>query len=705
MEFLEATRERERLWREGLSRLQRGWHLAAVSALGLFAELLLIRYLDAQVRPLAYTKNLALIGSFLGLGLGFALARARRSLLPLALPALALSLLVAALDAALPENLALAGPEVPEANLGVSFASGAAPLALFYGLVALVFLLVVVATLPLGQLTGFLMEGWAPLGAYSINVLGALGGIGAFAALNGWGVPPWVGAAAVLLALVFYAKIRLAPRCGATVLALAVPAAMYAVDHAGGRETYWSPYNKIEVSRLPPVTTEDGRSLSPGWVLRVQNLYYQRLLDLRDETVEATHRAYSFLAQAYYAYNYPYTVKKFDRVLVVGAGGGNDVAAALRHGAREVVAVEIDPWIVELGRRLHPERPYDDPRVRVVIQDARAFLRRTSERFDLIVFGLLDAHTSLFSSFSANIRLDNYVYTVEALSEAMGRLAEDGVLALSFYAEHPWLVSRLEAMLAAADGGPPLVTPVFYDAGYLYLAGPGLPAAVARRPEISRGLPATLRLEHPAGPLATDDWPFLYLRARTIPRPTVFASLGILAAGLLCIRSVYGGFRRLHRHFFFLGAGFLLLETAAIAKLGLLYGATWRVSAVTIAGVLTLILAANLATGRWGSAPRPLLYACLGALLLGTHLLPPGGALGPGAWGAWSITALQLSPLLCAALIFASSIRQVPELGPVLASNLAGSVLGGLLENACLVTGISGLWILALVLYAVSFRR
>ena len=73
------------------------------------------------------------------------------------------------------------------------------------------------------------------------------------------------------------------------------------------------------------------------------------------------------------------------RVLIVGAGTGTDVAIALSEGATQVDAVEIDPELYQLGRRLHPEDPYDDPRVRVHIDDGRAFLSRTDERDKVLV--------------------------------------------------------------------------------------------------------------------------------------------------------------------------------------------------------------------------------------------------------------------------------------------------------------------------------
>src|SRR5205085_9790436 len=95
------------------------------------------------------------------------------------------------------------------------------------------------------------------------------------------------------------------------------------------------------------------------------------------------------------------------RALIVGAGTGNDVAAALRNGFADVVSVDIDPTIMNVGRALHPERPYSDPRTHPVVNDARAwFEQHRGETFDVIDFGLLDSH-AMFSSM-ASLRLDNY---------------------------------------------------------------------------------------------------------------------------------------------------------------------------------------------------------------------------------------------------------------------------------------------------------
>src|SRR6266478_5015466 len=148
----DAARTRTRRLDTGLRLL----HVAVLSGLGLLVELLLIRWLDAQVRPLAYVKNLALIASFLGLGIGFALARSSRSLFPTAMLLLAIALSVGSIFAALPER-AVAGPGGPETNLGVDVAAGAGGLAAFYVLIVGVFALVVLAMVPLGQIAGAYM--------------------------------------------------------------------------------------------------------------------------------------------------------------------------------------------------------------------------------------------------------------------------------------------------------------------------------------------------------------------------------------------------------------------------------------------------------------------------------------------------------------------------------------------------------------------
>src|SRR5205814_2653677 len=133
--------------------------------------------------------------------------------------------------------------------------------------------------------------------------------------------------------------------------------------------------------------------------------------DRDDTVVEVNHIFHQSMApvdRKEYFYQWPYAVfgDTFDDVLILGAGTGTDVAAALRHGAKHVDAVEIDPIILRLGAERHPDDPYSDPRVRAINDDARHYLATTDRKYDLIVFALIDSLT-VQSSFSS-VRLESY---------------------------------------------------------------------------------------------------------------------------------------------------------------------------------------------------------------------------------------------------------------------------------------------------------
>ena len=131
---------------------------------------------------------------------------------------------------------------------------------------------------------------------------------------------------------------------------------------------------------------------------------------------------------------------KLDNVLVIGAGGGNDVAVALHRGAKHVDAVEIDPRLYDLGKSRHPDHPYSDPRVTGHIGDGRAFLENTDKKYDLIVLALPDSLT-LVSGNSA-LRLESFLFTKEAFEAARDHLAPGGVFSLYNYYRTKWLIDR-----------------------------------------------------------------------------------------------------------------------------------------------------------------------------------------------------------------------------------------------------------------------
>ena len=159
--------------------------------------------------------------------------------------------------------------------------------------------------------------------------------------------------------------------------------------HVMARGTLWSPYYKITVQQEGPDT-----------VIEVNNLFHQSMARVE---------------QKEYFYQWPYAVfgDTFDNVLVLGAGFGDRRRrrAPPRRDAMSTRSRSI-PVILRLGREHHPDHPYSDPRVTVVNDDARHFLRTTTKKYDLVVFALIDSLT-LQSSFSG-VRLESYMFTLES---------------------------------------------------------------------------------------------------------------------------------------------------------------------------------------------------------------------------------------------------------------------------------------------------
>ena len=157
-------------------------------------------------------------------------------------------------------------------------------------------------------------------------------------------------------------------------------------------------------------------------------------------------------------YSAPYEVVSEipKKILIVGSGTGNDVAYALQKGIQRIDAVEIDPVIIDIGKKYHPQSPYQSSKVNIIQNDARNFIRHTNKKYDLIIYGLLDSHTSL--SGKGGIRLDSYVYTINAFREAKKILSDDGYISLSFSVSIESLGVKIFQMLEEAfDGQKPKV--------------------------------------------------------------------------------------------------------------------------------------------------------------------------------------------------------------------------------------------------------
>jgi hypothetical protein len=660
-----------------------GAELFAISFIVLFQELTLIRWLAVQVRVLAYFPNLILLSAFLGLGLG-CMRSAKRSLRWLWPGAM----LVLAMSGWLLSRVAFTQNSVTDHLWLLYYDLGdKAPVVGDVRLpVIACFLLSAVSFVPLGQMLAERLQEFRvrtqALWGYSCDLLGSLVGVLAFA-LAGFArtsPPLWFAVFLAVGVLFFAARWRSALLYVAA--ALAVLGVVRHADHAD----YYSPYYAINATHLPngyQIAILTNGSLHQ-YALQLQR---GRQMD-RDVVLQGYHRPYRLLA------------RPPGKVLVLGAGTGNDVAVALDEGAEQVDAVEIDPVILDLGR-LHPNRPYDSPRVRLINTDARAFLNESTGKYDLIIFGTLDSMTRL--SALSNVRLDNYVYTRECIEAARTHLSPQGGLVMYFMTTADYIDQRLRGLLTEAFHQPPLVvTDHYYLFNRIYLDGPAFDHLEG--PQRRALLPALEPLIAKLG-LPQDDWPYLYLQGHAI---SGFYLLLIGAFTFIAIASVALVSREMRLSFahgdidsemFLFGLAFLLLETKSVTTMSLLWGATWLTSAVVFGAILAMVLAATLLT-QWRPLPWTL---CMGGLivsLVAAYFVPVHVLLRMDEFTRLLLSvAFVGTPIFFAAACFALLFRDRPEANVAFGWNLLGAVAGGLIEFASMITGMRALYLLVLAAY------
>ena len=684
--------------------------LALISVVSLFLELLMIRWVSSEIRLFAYFKNFVLMACFLGFGLGCYLCRRRINLFMTMVPLLVIALIVQLpwlpfreLVGRLPMFLGV----VSQVNFWSSKTYSLNTMTVV-GLVAamivvvLVFGLITFAFVPLGQLVGWYLEN-ARKGilGYTVNIAGSLVGILLYTALCFLNLPPvvWLLSAGGLLA-VFLWRARWLQLATASVFLIC--AGLASLGPGYGTAVYWSPYQKLAIT--PEV--QNGQIIS--YVLNTNGNWYQHILNLSKEFVASHPDLFTDVQPEWNTYNVPYHFcPRPGSVLVLGAGTGNDVAAALRNGASRVVAVEIDPLILRLGRRLHFEKPYDSPRVSAVTDDARSYLQTNSEQFDLIMFSLLDSHTT--SSHFTNIRIDNYVYTLEAFREARRHLSPDGLMVVKFQVSLPWIAGRLYSMLDTVFEQPPLQFSVpesiYSTQGTFFISGSRERIAKAMdEPRLAEYLRA-----HPPFPMeqvsvTTDDWPYFYQRDRGIPATVFLISITLVAFCWFFLRQTGITALTVRWQFFFLGAGFFLLEAQIVSKMALLFGTTWAVNSIVIAGLLLLIVGANFLVENRPQIPVAVGYAGIFASILLSFSIPLEAFFFRSVVLKSVLATLTLClPVFFAGIVFIRSFAENRFRGEALGSNLLGALVGGLLESLSYWSGIRSLLVLAAVLYLASW--
>jgi SAM-dependent methyltransferase len=700
----------------------------------LFFELASIRWFGSTVVFMTFFTNFVLIACFLGMTVGCLTASRKQNfikfVIPLTLLAVTLAygvlgvyslfgrILIDVGGQGSPQHIFF-GTEYRTNDLSTFIIPIEAVASLFYVLIALAFM-------GLGQVMGRAFQAIPNhIAAYTMNIMGSLSGIVAFGVAAYFHTTPLLWFAISLGISLYFIE----PRRPVQILALiAVLALIAATAYREGRgQVFWSPYYKI---RYEP----------QSGLIHTNNIVHQMMSRIEEKGA---------------AYVLPHLLNRdaggqpFEDVLIIGAGSGNDVQAALSHGAKHIDAVEIDPVLSEIGRNDHPNHPYADPRVTVRLNDGRSFVRKTRQAYDLVVYALVDSLV-LHSGYSS-LRLESFLFTEQAFQDIKAKLKPSGVFVMYNFYRQGWVVGRLQKTAEKVWGAQPIVISLPYQdtirpsdnqRGYFTLLlvgnsgataveairkrlvdeqffwvhttphyneainafGPKPPAQTGTQPDdwekIGMASVDTIGINR----LPSDDWPFLYLREPMVPALNMRAVLmvAILSLAMLFLFAPVRTIRS-NGQMFFLGAGFMLLETTGVVHLALLFGSTWVVNAIVFFAMLVLLLLSNLFV--WAAKPQTLwpYYSLLvGSLLVNTHL-PMSSLLAlPGAAKVIVSCTVIFVPIFFAGVIFATVFHDSHQPDSDFGSNIGGVILGGLSEYFSLMLGFNGLWWLAIAFYLLS---
>ncbi|HEY3544491.1 MAG TPA: spermidine synthase [Propionicimonas sp.] len=635
------------------------------SALMLFLELALIRWLGSNIVHLSYFSNFVLLGSFLGIGLGFLIARKPWSVLPYVPVILAVLVIATFL---VPVSIDRAGDQI------IYFTSLTTTGPPAWLVLPLVFILVAAVLAGPAEVVGRCFAHLRPLTAYRWDLIGSLIGISSFTLMSFLQAPSVVWG--VLVATAFVVLVGNTRRLLTIIASLGMIAVLLLETLSPGIS--WSPYYKIR-------TRDMVLAGNPLTDISVNGVPHQIM------------RAAALRLQEEPQYGFPYQRtpgNSLGNVLIIGAGSGSDVAIALSKGAKHIDAVDIDPRIMEIGLEKNPDHPYSDPRVTRHVNDGRAFLEGTDNKYDLILFALPDSLALVTGA--SQIRLESFLFTEQALTAARDHLTPTGAFAMYNYYREDWLIDRLAGTVQTAFGHIPCVD----------LPGGGQ-AVVTAALDQNNQVCGTDYV--PAGAViapATDDRPFLYYQGGPIPALYLWTLAGILAISAIAVRAFGGPFRAMRpcADLFFMGSAFMLLETKNIATFALLFGTTWLVNALVFAGVLLIVLAAVETTRRFRTPPLPVVFGGIAASLALCFFVEPAWLLTlPFVPRLIAAVVLAFIPIYLANVAFSKRFGASDDSQSAFGLNLLGAMLGGCLEYLGLLTGYRNLLVIVAVLYLFAF--
>ena len=672
--------------------------IALAAGLGLFIELAIIRIHSSYFQLFAYFKNLSLLSCFLGLGIGYSFSKLKLYSLNWTFPLIALQVSFMYILKDTPITLFFQNPVSEVWNMGQSVAIGFFHVFLIYFFIATIFLFNALAFIPLGHLVARLMYKTDALKAYSYDLLGAIAGICLFTILSFLWTGPTIWLVFSFTALIFLQynlKLNVKFSC-ITFVILFLTLNLF---NTPSKLDLHSPYQNVSVkfnnNEAIPITVQSN------------NIWLQTPINLSNKFYQEKNSDWHKL------YIIPFTSTEYDfkNILIVGSGTGNDVATAIRYTKAKIDAVEIDPLVANLGERFHPEKPYSNPRVNLTINDARNFIKEVDKKYDLIVYSVLDSHANLSSK--GGVRLDSYVYTLESFYEAKKKLNEQGVMFLSFAVSTEQMGNKIYKMLKLNFDNEPKILTRTKDSNDLNFQE-GIYSFVVSDNEVSLDLSQTNFKEtnifknekyYNDVDISTDDWPFFYMSYRIYPVSYVVLISVIFFVSLIFLKKMTKmNIRKFSFPSFFLGVGFMLMETKGITELAKIYGSTWFVVSIVITAILSMAYLANLFIIKGIKISINKVYFLLITSLFLSYTLTFINFYNyPIILLKFLIPIVLTFPVFFSGLAFSKELVRYGSTANALSCNILGAIVGGLLEYNSMYFGFKFLYLLAILFYFMAY--
>jgi hypothetical protein len=258
------------------------------------------------------------------------------------------------------------------------------------------------------------------------------------------------------------------------------------------------------------------------------------------------------------------------------------------------------------------------------------------------------------------------------------------------------------------DGHSPTVVRAGYDGGIIFLESndpdwqlsPTLLKETGFTDETQVFADSTLKAD-----VSTDDWPFFYMPRRIYPTSYLIMIFLVLVLSVVLAGNFFSEAPKFSdMSFFWLGVGFMLIETKNITEMGLTFGNTWQVIGIVITAILVMAFLGNYFVDRMNiRRPLPWFVFLWGTLAAGWLISQSGGFASTPVGRAQTALVLA-SPFFFSGIVFSTLLSSTSgTVSSAMAMNLLGAICGGLLEYNSMYFGFRSLYIVAIASYFLAF--